>query len=79
MTKCNQYLLCVKHGKYVYAVAGIDIGAQSCIRRAEIEFEKNGFDIWKMQTKWGEVVTKQKNFNGYLDSFRTINAPEQLL
>ena len=68
----NQYLLCVKKGKSIYAVAGINIGPQSCIRRAEIAFENAGFDTFKMDTRWGDVVTKQKNFKGYADNFRTI-------
>lgn len=68
-----QYLLCVRAGKSkVFAVAGVNLGAQSCLRAAEIAFENAGFDTRKMDTKWGDVVTKQKNFAGYAPEYKVL-------
>lgn len=68
-----QYLLCVRGSKSkIYAVAGINLGPISCIRAAEIAFEKAGFDIRKMDTKWGDNVSKQKNFAGYISDYKLI-------
>lgn len=69
-----QYLLCVRGSKHkLYAVAGVSLGSQSCLRSAEIAFEKAGFDTRKMDTKWGDVVANQKNFAGYAPGYKTIS------
>lgn len=68
-----QYLLCVRGDKSkLYAVAGVSLGNNSCLRAAEQAFEKAGFDTRKMDTKWGEVVTAQKNFAGFAPSYKAI-------
>lgn len=68
-----QYLLCVRGSKSkLYAVAGVTLGEQSCLRAAEINFEKAGFDTRKMSTKWGCTLTAQKNFAGYVPEYKSI-------
>ena len=69
----DQYILTVRYGKSkVFAVAGINIGPESCIRRAEVAFEAAGFDTQKMATRWGDVVTKQKNYAGKIPAYKTL-------
>lgn len=64
-----QYVLCERIGSKIVAVAGITLGDQSCLRRAECAFEEAGFDTRALSTKWGSVVTSQKNFVGYKTDF----------
>lgn len=69
-----QYLLCVRGAKSkLYAVAGVSIGAQSCIAAAEDIFRNAGFDTRKMDTKWGDIVSSQKNFAGYAPAYKSIS------
>jgi hypothetical protein len=71
--KGAQYLLCVRTNKsQIHAVAGITLGPLSCLRKAEVAFEEAGFDTRKLETKWGDIVTKQKNFAGYARDYKVI-------
>ena len=68
-----QYLLCARGAKSkIYAVAGVTLGPVSCIRAAEVAFEKAGFDTKKMDTRWGDTVCNQKNFAGLDPEYKLI-------
>ena len=68
-----QYLLCVRGSKSkIHAVAGVTLGPISCIRAAEVAFEKAGFDTKKMDTRWGDTVCNQKNFAGLAPEYKLI-------
>lgn len=68
-----QYMLCTRGPqKKWYAVAGVNLGPQSCLRAAEISFEEFGFDIRAMSTKWGDLMVNQKNFGGYSADYKEV-------
>lgn len=69
-----QYMLCTRGAKNKwYAVAGVNLGPQSCLRAAEISFEQSGFDVRSMSTKWGDLMAAQKNFGGYAADYKEVS------
>lgn len=72
-----QYMLCTRGPqKKWYAVAGVNLGPQSCLRAAEISFEESGFDVRAMSTKWGDLMVAQKNFGGYSADYKEVQPPK---
>jgi hypothetical protein len=75
----DQYLLCVKSGKKWVAVAGLNLGPDSCVARASHVFADAGYETWGNKVCWGVSIEKQANYGGKSLNYKTLPTPATTL
>jgi len=66
----DQFIICQKIKSKMYALAGTN--DKTCLANAQSAFQKAGFDIRTLFTRYSEQATLQNNFAGKVAEYVTI-------
>ena len=71
----DQYIFCTKSGRKWIAIAGVTLGPDSCVARAQNVFDAAGYEARRGRVCWGEMMTNQANFGGKSLNYKTLQTP----